>query len=101
MSAGELGLAAATLRKRARQGLEGLGVDDEWTVTHITGWACDGGLVLKSDEDAARYIATVRPSVGFALAGWLDHARRQLGELEPADSHPGLIVARLINWSEL
>lgn len=47
-------------------------------------------------EQNARQFPT-SSAIHLALADWLEHSARQLAELEPSDSHPGLIVARLIN----
>ena len=94
MSTAEIRRAAMVLRDRS--GFAGP-ILDPWTPEAITRWACDEAYVGEADQRFADYVSTIRPEVGLAVAKWLDHSARQLGGFEPSESHPALIVARLIN----
>jgi hypothetical protein len=92
--------AAEVLRERAEAAAPG-----PWDAEESAVWwqEADGQAALVAsarrfpDDDAA-YIATVDPTLGLALAAWLDDTADYLDHehITPRDDHPVLAVARAI-----
>lgn len=108
MSADELRQAAATLRERA----DHANADDVPWIAEVgavgTAWINSPGehhaISMHGWPAAARYIATVHPGVGLALADWLDteagvfeYERDYRGVVAIRDDHAVMRLARLIN----
>jgi hypothetical protein len=106
VSAAELRKAAETLRERATAASKAPWSPEPLYDLSVWSEANDDCQIVSvgtsGSHDDLRYIATMHPGVGLALADWLD-TRAELHELTARlevpnlDNCPGLALARLIN----